>query len=244
LVKVLDFGISKLTRPLDGEAATEHALTTTSVVLGSVHYMSPEQLAHPAEVDARADVWALGVVLYELCAGSRPFEGENAAAVGARIASVAAKPLRALVPETPEWVEAIVLRCLSKNPDERFADAGALGRALANGAPPKRRRGRALLAAFVTGSLLIAGWLFARPRAEPPPAVVSAPSALPERPMPAPAVARASAARPAEPPSTGPTASAYAAPKPVPARKKPAPIASASPRPPSVDLNDPALTAR
>lgn len=134
IVKVLDFGISKLTRRRDD--ATTGTVTTTgpATVVGSVGYMAPEQL-HGSAVDARTDVWALGVVLFELITAKRPFDGATAAAVGARIAAAEPTRLRELAPHAPADLEAAVLRCLAKAPGERFADVQSLARALARIAP-------------------------------------------------------------------------------------------------------------
>ncbi|HSO37132.1 MAG TPA: serine/threonine-protein kinase [Labilithrix sp.] len=130
LVKVLDFGIVKVTRPLDGASASA-SMTGASAVIGSASYMSPEQLHDSKTVDARTDIWALGVVLHELITGSRPFEGESAAAVGARIAAVPPRRLRELVPDAPAALEKVILTCLEKDPAKRFANLSLLAAALA-----------------------------------------------------------------------------------------------------------------
>jgi serine/threonine-protein kinase len=83
LVKVLDFGISKLTQPIAGGGA--QSLTSTGGVLGSPLYMSPEQMEASKDVDARSDVWALGIVLYQLLANLTPFHGEGIQQVCTRV---------------------------------------------------------------------------------------------------------------------------------------------------------------
>jgi len=127
LVKVLDFGISKLTRPLDGAS---FALTATaeSSVMGSIAYMSPEQIESSSRADARSDVWSLGVVLFELIAGSRPFEGDTAVAVAARIASSPPRSLHDAGTSVPPALSAVVARCLVKDPSARIADVASLAR--------------------------------------------------------------------------------------------------------------------
>jgi serine/threonine-protein kinase len=128
LVKILDFGISKAT---EREAAADFVVTKPASAIGSPAYMSPEQLKDSGGVDARTDVWALGVVLYQLLTNALPFEATSTAALAARIAADPPRPLRALRPEAPDALEAVVLRCLAKVPAERFADVAALARSLA-----------------------------------------------------------------------------------------------------------------
>ncbi len=122
-VKVLDFGLAKLVAPPAGardELRSSHTMTLDGDVLGTPAYMSPEQ-SKGQPVDARSDVFALGVVLYELLTGGRPFRGDTA--VELIIAIDRDEPPRpsALNPHVPPALEAIVLRCLRKLPGERFA---------------------------------------------------------------------------------------------------------------------------
>ena len=130
LVKVLDFGISKMTRALE-DVSNDMTVTDAKVVLGSIAYMSPEQLQGSASVDARSDVWALGIVLYELLTKARPFDGESPALVGARIAAARPPRLREHRPEAPAAIESAILRCLQEDPSARFQDVAELARALA-----------------------------------------------------------------------------------------------------------------
>ena len=128
-VKVLDFGISKSER-LGSASAKLHA-THSRAVLGSPCYMPPEQMRAAGQVDARGDIWALGATLYELLAGRVPFEADSLLDLALQIAQDDPQPLRGIRPEIPWPLEQIVLRCLEKDRDNRFATARALSSALA-----------------------------------------------------------------------------------------------------------------
>jgi serine/threonine-protein kinase len=123
-VKVLDFGVSK---SLLGAQMTNAALTQTANLVGSPLYMSPEQLESSRDVDARADIWGLGVVMYELIAGVPPFA---AASIPQLIAAVInERPRRfpsELVPRVPPELEAVIMRTLSKDRRDRPASVDAL----------------------------------------------------------------------------------------------------------------------
>jgi eukaryotic-like serine/threonine-protein kinase len=123
-VKVLDFGIAKLTEQRLG--SEDHTGETTAVlqtrpglVLGTAHYMSPEQ-ARGQKVDARSDIWSLGVVLYEMVAGSPPFRGETPSDCIASILTTELPPLSSLLPDVPLKLESILQKALRKNSDERY----------------------------------------------------------------------------------------------------------------------------
>jgi len=124
-IKVLDFGISKTT------ASNERALlTNTSVVMGSPLYMSPEQLRSTRDVDDKADIWALGVILYEMLTGREPFVAQTLPQLCAMILEGSPEAPRSLRAEIPVELERVVLRCLEKAPQARFSSVAELSLAL------------------------------------------------------------------------------------------------------------------
>ncbi|WP_437817580.1 protein kinase domain-containing protein [Sorangium sp. So ce1078] len=117
LIKVLDFGISKASEA--GVLGLNAKLTASSVVLGSPRYMSPEHIRNTRTVDARSDIWALGMTLYQLLTGRLPFENEAVSALFVSIATDPPVPPRAYRPEIPIELEFILLMCLEKDPARR-----------------------------------------------------------------------------------------------------------------------------
>jgi len=123
-VKVLDFGIAKLIAQRlasDDHRAARTAMlqTRAGLVLGTAHYMSPEQ-ARGQKVDARSDIWSMGVVLYEMVGGSPPFRGETPSDCIASILTTELPPLSGVLPDVPLKLESILQRALCKNSDERY----------------------------------------------------------------------------------------------------------------------------
>src|SRR5437870_10869513 len=123
-VKVLDFGIAKLTeqRPvpdLDEIGTTAVLQTRAGLVLGTARYMSPEQ-TRGQTVDARSDIWSLGVVIYEMIAGIPPFHGKTPSDCIASILTTEPPPLSGVLPEAPLNLESILQKALRKNSDERY----------------------------------------------------------------------------------------------------------------------------
>jgi serine/threonine protein kinase len=127
LIKVLDFGLSKVTKP----DVLDASLTAANVVMGSPCYMSPEQIRSLKGLDARTDIWALGVILYQLLTGVRPFEAPSLGALFFTIGADPPKPLRQRRADIPPGLEAAVLKCLEKDPTQRTQTIAQLARSLA-----------------------------------------------------------------------------------------------------------------
>jgi serine/threonine-protein kinase len=127
-IKVIDFGLSKLTDPQMRGAGAK--LTRPNDVLGSPHYMAPEQLRAPRDADTPADLWSLGAALHELLTGKTPFAGETMPEVCATVLTQPPAPLCSVRESIPVAIEAAVLRCLEKEPAARFASVAELARAL------------------------------------------------------------------------------------------------------------------
>ncbi len=132
--KVLDFGVSKL---VDDRNAV--ALTGTQAMLGTVTYMSPEQARGARGVDARSDQYAIGLILYEMVTGTRAHPGESALEILHHIANGIFVPPRTVRPELSVAMEAVLLRCLAAQPNDRYPSLRALGQALLPHAGEKAR---------------------------------------------------------------------------------------------------------
>jgi serine/threonine-protein kinase len=132
-IKVLDFGVSKSL--LDATPGLG-ALTKTSNLVGSPLYMSPEQLDSAKDVDARTDVWALGIVLYELMAGRTPFQGDSIPQLVTAVLHDAPRSLAMLQVDVPDGLEAVLRRSLEKRRQERYPSVAEFVHALMPFAPP------------------------------------------------------------------------------------------------------------
>ncbi len=170
LIKVLDFGLSKWLTP---EAGVEEGLTMTNLIIGSPHYMSPEQIRSLKHVDTRTDIWALGVILYQLLTAYRPFKGDNLAAVCMSIAIDTPPAMTTLVANLPVELDQLVQRCLEKDLDRRVATVAELAHALGPFAPPSARvsidRVLGVAAGKSTGSRLFPAVRVPGPAPTPPP---------------------------------------------------------------------------
>jgi tetratricopeptide (TPR) repeat protein len=180
IVKVLDFGLAKLVEaPSTTDASTRVAIgTTPGVVMGTTRYMSPEQV-RGLDLDARTDIFSLGIVIYQMAAGHAPFDGATTSDVIAAIIHHEPPPLAQLSADVPHELERIVTKALAKDPDERYQvvkdlllDLKALQRerltdtstSTARQAPPGVKRGGRLIgwigAAIVVVAVLVAVFFF------------------------------------------------------------------------------------
>ena len=184
LVKVLDFGLAKLTEAAAAEAETATMLTGEGIVLGTAAYMSPEQ-AEGRPIDPRSDVFSFGSMFYEMLTGQRAFHGDTAASTIASILREEPKPISQVAEALPREVERIVRRCLRKDPEHRFqhmadlkvaledlkeeSDSGRLGAGVPASARGLTRRRLMYGAAAAAVLLAVAAlaWRWATPAAQP-----------------------------------------------------------------------------
>jgi len=144
VVKILDFGVSKMTIAgghADWEEDTD--LTKTGMVMGTPYYMSPEQARGERNLDARLDIYAAGVLLYEALTGRRPFSGTNYNSLLLQILAGGAPPMRQLRPSVPPAIEEVVVRAMAKKREDRYATATEMQRALGRARPSTDRRATA-----------------------------------------------------------------------------------------------------
>ena len=119
-VKVVDFGISKLIRPGEDADGSSPRLTQTGMVLGTPLYMSPEQARGDEELDHRIDIYAVGVILYEIVTGEVPFQGGNYLSILTQVINDRPTPPRDVRPEISEDLESVIMKALAKNPNDRY----------------------------------------------------------------------------------------------------------------------------
>ncbi len=158
LIKVLDFGISKVSPDAGDAIDMDNNITVTSSLVGTPKYMSPEQIQDSRAVDSRTDIWGLGTILYELLTKSRPFAAPSLALVCVKVLHEEVPPPSSLRPDIPPGVDEIIARCLKKQPGDRFANVGELVEALAPFGNPSVRasatRITRILAARASGARL------------------------------------------------------------------------------------------
>src|SRR5262249_51426513 len=171
VAKISDFGLAR--------AADEARLTQPGIVSGTPMFMAPEQ-ASCENIDDRADLFSLGSVLFVLCTGQNPFQGETPLAVLRQVCEARPRSVRELNAEVPVWLAAIIERLHAKRPEDRFGSAAEVAellrynldqpdrpRVVPLGPPmaqPRKRKGHRLAAALVAGLLLAGAW-FAVPSA-------------------------------------------------------------------------------
>jgi serine/threonine-protein kinase len=155
VLKLIDFGIAKARR---GEG--DRHLTVTGALMGTAEYMAPEQARSAANVDARADIYAVGVMLYEMIAGARPATGEDARVVAYKVERGEVVPLRHAAPEAPREIAGLVHHAMAPRPDMRFASATEMRAALhtaqagkASTTPPAEPAGHTLRAIPIVPAL-------------------------------------------------------------------------------------------
>ncbi len=119
-VKVVDFGISKAMRPGEGESENSPRLTQTGMVLGTPLYMSPEQARGDEDLDHRIDIYAMGVILYEMVTGEVPFRGSNYLSILSQVLNDEPPSPRTLRPDLSIELEAVIMKALSKEPEDRY----------------------------------------------------------------------------------------------------------------------------
>jgi serine/threonine-protein kinase len=135
-IKVLDFGISKVLQDSAlSDGAGDTAMTRVGALMGSPLYMSPEHLQSAREVDARTDIWSLGVILYELLTGRVPFTGEILPELAINVATQLTPSVRNAEPAVSPELDAIVARCLQKQREQRYNDVNSFAEALSPFAP-------------------------------------------------------------------------------------------------------------
>jgi serine/threonine-protein kinase len=132
VVKVLDFGVAKLSQAAHSPDSSQlRALTVEYTTLGSPHYMAPEQVRDSSQIDHRADLWALGAILYELITGREAFPGESVGEIFGSVMRETPTPIEVLRPDAPWELDAAVACCLTRDPNGRFANVAEMAYALA-----------------------------------------------------------------------------------------------------------------
>ena len=192
--KLLDFGLAKLSQqespvaaaPLSQLPTVKDAITAQGVILGTLQYMAPEQV-EGKETDARTDIFAFGVVVYEMATGKKAFEGKSQASLIAKILETDPSPMSSLQPMTPPALDRIIKRCLAKEPDERcqsakdltdelkwIAEGGSqtgIGAPVVSGGEPKKYLGWMAAATAVAIVVIAAASAVAYLRRPPPSAI-------------------------------------------------------------------------
>jgi len=142
-IKVLDFGISKITGregSVPGNLTAQgHGFTQASAVMGSPHYMSPEQMRSSKDVHVQTDIWALGVTLFELLTGRPPFQADSLTELAITVANDPEPAMRSFRPDAPIGLETVIANCLKKDPRRRYGNVAEFALALQPFAPKRAK---------------------------------------------------------------------------------------------------------
>jgi eukaryotic-like serine/threonine-protein kinase len=171
LIKVLDFGISKVADVSGGPGLSG---TRTGSVMGSPLYMSPEQMRSSKDVNVQTDIWAFGVVLFELLTGRTPFVGETLTEVAVQVVTDPAPPVRSLRPDVPAGLEAVIRRCLEKDWRLRYPNVAELAVALLEFGPHRAKAWVERISGILQAAGLSASALDRPPSPQPGPATMLA----------------------------------------------------------------------
>lgn len=162
-VKVLDFGISKTSDLCAGEVG---AITAPAAIMGSPLYMSPEQMRSARDVDLRTDIWATGVILYQLITGVAPFAGHTISEICEKATTLAPTSPRSLRPELPLGLEAVILRCLEKDRNKRYPNVAELAVKLMPYAPKRARSSVERITRIIAAAGLLPSMVELTPQSE------------------------------------------------------------------------------
>jgi eukaryotic-like serine/threonine-protein kinase len=174
-IKVLDFGISKVTDP---RGADPDSVTRTSALMGSPLYMSPEQMRSSRDVDARTDLWALGVILFELMTGRPPFKADTVTELAIKVANEPTPAIRSLRPGVPDGLQAAIFKCLQKDRQARYRHVAELALALLPFGPKRAKASVERISGIVQAAGLSASALDLPPSPQPRAETVLAPETV------------------------------------------------------------------
>jgi serine/threonine-protein kinase len=164
VIKLMDFGIAK--------GSSDHQLTLAGTTVGSLYYMSPEQIQGAVDLDARSDLYSVGVSLYELVTGKRPFDGDSQFAImSAHLKNTPVSPV-ALDPTLPQALNDVIMLAVAKDPNARFQGAAAFRKALSSVVPAAAAAPSSMFAAAAAPAVLAAAPLAQSPSSVPPAAPV------------------------------------------------------------------------
>jgi serine/threonine protein kinase len=141
IAKVLDFGVSKIAAQsgIGTIGAGSQPITKTGAIIGTIAYMAPEQMVDAKRVDARADLWSVGIMLFELFTKQTPFGSSSSPTLVSQMLTMPPMSLLAMRPDLPPRLERVVLHCLEKLPERRYSTAASVGRALSELVSPRGR---------------------------------------------------------------------------------------------------------